>query len=230
MHAKEKALRSYCIQNTQLEIELNESVFEPSLHGLFFADNIRVNKGEKVIDVGTGTGILAILAAKKGGVTCATDTVKESIELADRNAQRNHVEVDNRMGEFFADFTTQFDVIIANLPQKMLLNSKASVEGFNGGNGGNEILLRHLEAAPRHMRESSRMYIFVYTLTDYMATLDYIINNYKARLLAYKSFKEELADINLEGYLELNERGKVNIFKIDDSWGATELFFELSLK
>lgn len=61
--------RKYHIKGIDLELEVNSRIFPPSSHGLFFARNIRVNKGDTVIDIGSGSGILGILAAKLGGMS-----------------------------------------------------------------------------------------------------------------------------------------------------------------
>ena len=227
---EKKELKSYWLQDTRIDLEMANQVFEPSLHGLFFAENIRVGPKEKTIDIGTGTGLLAILAAKKGATVCATDISAEAVELAKKNADRNRVLIDFGVGDFFANFRQQFDVIMANLPQKIIINPQGSVEGINGGNGGNEILLKHLAIAQEFMHKNSRMYIFVYTLTNYLETLNYILNNYHANMIAYKTFIEPLVNINTADYLKLNENGRVDIFKVNKQWAAIEYFFELSLK
>jgi len=57
-------VRENNIQNVKFELEVNEHIFPPSPHGSFFAENMKINAGESVIDIGTGSGFLGILAAK----------------------------------------------------------------------------------------------------------------------------------------------------------------------
>ncbi len=170
---KKPEMREYHIQGTRLEIEVNEHIFPPSPHGLFLAENMKIKKGETVIDVGTGSGILAILAAKLGGKVSATDTDIDAIETAKRNAARNDVIINFQRGEYFANFNRKFDVIIANLPQEIVHeNYKKAIgrqltESFDGEPDGNMHVLEFLDIAKKYMHERSRIYVIVYTVSDY---------------------------------------------------------------
>ncbi|MDO8627171.1 MAG: methyltransferase [Candidatus Diapherotrites archaeon] len=234
---KKSELRKFVLQNQELEIEVNGRVFPPSLHGEFFAQNFKVNKDENVIDVGTGTGILGILAAKLGGKVYATDISKDAIELAKLNAEKNNVKIEFRFGQYFAGFEEKFDVIIANLPQEIVHKSYKKTIGskltksINGGSTGNMSLLEFFDVAKDHMHGNSRLYIIVNTVTDYSSTLRKIIKNYSAKLIAFNSGPtKEFVEDNIDWYLKLNEQGKIKIFKEKNKWKAHEYLFELSLK
>lgn len=80
-------------------------------------------KGGSLLDVGTGTGILAISAAKLcPGRIVAFDIDPEAIAVAEENARINHVEDEvnfevNRLSSFLDD---SFDLVIANLTADVL--------------------------------------------------------------------------------------------------------------
>lgn len=77
--------------------------------------------GRSVLDVGTGSGILAIAAAKRGATTVvAVDTDALAVRAATENAQRNSVRVDVRYGSA-ADVLGRFDVVLANLVADVLV-------------------------------------------------------------------------------------------------------------
>ena len=46
----------------------SEDVYEPAEDSFLFAENLDVEKGAQVLDVGTGCGILGILAAEKAAL------------------------------------------------------------------------------------------------------------------------------------------------------------------
>src|SRR4029079_34544 len=94
MFLHEAEFRKVSVQDIQLELELNEYVFPPSANGSFYAESVRVNPGETVIDIGTGSGVLAIFAAKSGATVYATDIDAYAIETARRNGSLNGVHIE----------------------------------------------------------------------------------------------------------------------------------------
>ena len=74
-----------------LVIETADSVYEPREDSFLIADNLNTKKGEKVLEIGTGSGILAILAAKMGSRVTAVDINEDAIEGAAKNAKKNDV-------------------------------------------------------------------------------------------------------------------------------------------
>jgi ribosomal protein L11 methyltransferase len=69
----------------------------------------------RVLDVGTGTGVLAICAARLGAEVVAVDTDPLAVQAATENSARNRVPVDVRPGSLDAVEGERFDVIVANL-------------------------------------------------------------------------------------------------------------------
>ncbi len=79
-------------------------------------------KGKSVLDMGCGTGILAILAAKMGAdrVT-AIDNYIYAWENTLENAERNHVSMKVLHGDASLLGKESFDVVIANITRNVLL-------------------------------------------------------------------------------------------------------------
>ncbi len=79
------------------------------------------HKGQSLIDVGTGTGILAILASYLGyEELAATDTDPESIRVSRENFEINNVnvQIDERQ---IAQIDQRFDVVLANIIEGVLV-------------------------------------------------------------------------------------------------------------
>ena len=228
--------RKVTVQGTELELEVNEHIFPPSPNGSFYAESIRVNAGETVIDVGTGSGVLGIFAAKAGAAVSATDVDGHAIEVAGRNALLNGVEIEFRRGPLFAASDKKFDVILANLPNEIIHPGYLRGVGeelartFDGGEKGNEHVLDLLKAAKGHMHEKSRLYLPVHTLTDYHETMRQAVAHYDAKLVAVGSLPtKEFVEENIDFYLKLNEAGLIRIFRQDGGWRSNVYVFELSL-
>jgi ribosomal protein L11 methyltransferase len=77
--------------------------------------------GRSVLDVGTGSGILAVAAAKRGaGRVVAVDVDPLAVRAAEENARRNGVHVEIGQGSA-SDVTGEFDLVLANLVADVLV-------------------------------------------------------------------------------------------------------------
>jgi methylase of polypeptide subunit release factors len=75
--------------------------------------------GKNVLDLGTGTGILAIYAVKNGAVRCtAVDIQAEAVTNTQENVAAYHLEekIEVIKSDLFDQVTGKYDIIIANLP------------------------------------------------------------------------------------------------------------------
>lgn len=79
--------------------------------------------GKKVLDMGCGTGVLAILAAKKGAAeVLAADIDPVCVESTIENAALNGVELVCRLSDVGGLDVRDFDVILANINRNVLLD------------------------------------------------------------------------------------------------------------
>ncbi|MEP7270646.1 MAG: 50S ribosomal protein L11 methyltransferase [Acidobacteriota bacterium] len=99
-------------------------------------------RGGSLLDVGTGTGILAISAAKlvPGSQVIGFDVDPEAIVVAEENAQINGVDDEivlevNRLASFDGQ---QFDLVVANLTADVLI---PLAEGFSKVVGPDSVLI-----------------------------------------------------------------------------------------
>ena len=77
-----------------------------------------VRDGDRVLDMGTGSGVNAILAASKATEVVAVDVNPRAVEAARRNAVRNGVadRVEVRHSDVFSAVDGQFDLVIFDPP------------------------------------------------------------------------------------------------------------------
>jgi len=95
------------------------NVVGPTIHSVFLLENILINEGEDVLDLGTGTGIQAIFAAEKANKVVATDISQAAIDNTMFNLKGHNMQnrVDLRRGDLFGPIKEgeSFDVIINNI-------------------------------------------------------------------------------------------------------------------
>jgi release factor glutamine methyltransferase len=100
------------------------SVFNPKVPrtGEFLAsllDSTLISSGHAVLDMGTGSGVCAVLAAKYARRVVAVDINPAAVRCAEINALLNHLEhkIDVRHGDLFAAVPGErFDLILFNPP------------------------------------------------------------------------------------------------------------------
>lgn len=77
-----------------------------------------VSKDDRVIDIGCGTGILSIAAAKMQAVVDAVDIEKEAVEECKINSWENQVKVNCFQGSI-EDIKDCYDVVLSNLQMEI---------------------------------------------------------------------------------------------------------------
>lgn len=75
-----------------------------------------VRQGDRVLDMGTGSGVNAILAAPKAADVLAVDVNPLAVEAARHNAERNAVSVRVRESDVFRTVEGEFDLIVFDPP------------------------------------------------------------------------------------------------------------------
>lgn len=212
-------------------------MFPPSINGIFVAENIIINPGETIVDVGTGSGIIAILSAKLGGKVFGTDINDASINLAKDNSIRNNIFGVFKKSEYLNCFSQKFDVIVANLPQDIVHDNYKEYIGdhlfqtISGGTEGNSHIINFLKNAHNNMHNNTRLYLPVYTDVCFKPILKEIQKNYDYKIIASKEYEtREFVEYNKELFLKLNAEKKIKIFLKNGKWIAKEYLFELKLK
>ena len=86
-------------------------------------------EGRTVIDVGTGSGVLAIAASLLGaGRVIAIDDDADAVECARENAARNGVAIDLHVGDLRVLALSRFDLVLANLTGGLLIQAAARLQ------------------------------------------------------------------------------------------------------
>jgi len=138
-----------------------EEVYKPAEDTFLLADNMVIRPSEKVLDLGTGCGILAVLSALMEGEVTATDVNP----LAERNLRMNselHSVADRiifKLGDLFEPVKREkFDVILFNPPYLPVEEDNIPVgAAWSGGSSGRTLLDRFLSDLDRYLLRRAYM-------------------------------------------------------------------------
>ncbi len=108
-------------QNNGIRLEVPPEVFHP---GFFFStqllnryiDRLTVN-GKTFLELGAGSGFIALGAARKGAIVTASDINSVAIEFLRKNSAENNISIDIIQSDLFAKIPFKaFDIIAINPP------------------------------------------------------------------------------------------------------------------
>jgi HemK-related putative methylase len=162
------ALRLEHVNGTPLLIL--PTVFNPRLlrTGEFFARVIagaRLGAGEDVLDMGTGSGICAIIAARHANRVVAVDINRAAVRCARINAALNHHEdrIECRQGDLFAPLGGQrFATIFFNPPFIVGLPANERDCAWRS----TDVAVRFAAGLASHLTPGGRAYLLLSTFGD----------------------------------------------------------------
>jgi methylase of polypeptide subunit release factors len=162
------------------DLKVGPATFRPSTISGLVADSMEIEEDSTVIDVGCGTGILSIIAAKLGArMVFGVDAAAGTIEVATANAQAQGVEDRTTFfeGSVFEPLPDglEADLVIGDIsgiPDQLATASGWFPSGLSGGPTGAELPLRMLEEAKRFLRKGGRLLLPTGTLQDEKSILD----------------------------------------------------------
>lgn len=176
MRSSEKSVKRIFFNNCIFCVE--ENVYEPAEDTFLLAENLLVREYNDVLDMGTGCGILGVLAAKRARNVVAVDVNPYAIRCAEINARLNGVlnKMDIRQGSLFEPINKgeKFNVIIFNAPY---LPSNAGEQktwmglAWAGGPTGRQLIDPFTSQAPSYLKEEGRILLVQSTLSNVHETM-----------------------------------------------------------
>ena len=104
-----------------IRLEIPPQVFHP---GFFFSTRLLLRyisglslQGQRFLELGAGSGLISIYAARKGATVTATDINPVAVECLHKNFDQNKVTPEIILSDLFAEIPEQsFDIIAINPP------------------------------------------------------------------------------------------------------------------
>lgn len=179
---------------------IDPEVYEPAEDTLLVADNLDVRKGERVLELGTGCGLLAILAAGAGARVVATDISPLAIACARKNAVSHGASdlIDFRLGKLFEPVDGErFDLVIFNPPYLPVRDDEAIGTpidlAWEAGPEGRAVIDPFMEGLSSHLVKDGRAIFVQSSLSNIAKTLLFLrTRDFKVDVMNRKLPFEEL--------------------------------------
>ncbi len=160
-------------------VEYNEcdEVYPPAEDSFLLIDNLLVNDGDEVLEIGTGTGIVAISASLTCAEVTCTDINPHAIKCAEANIKLNNRQnVSIIMSDLFENIEGNYDLIIFNTPYLPVIEEEHVDDDYSkawdGGQTGREVIDRFINEAPDYLKKGGRIQLVQSSLSDNEKTLE----------------------------------------------------------
>lgn len=131
-------------------------------------------EGRTVLDVGTGCGFLAVVAAANGATVTATDINQRALDAARDNAAQNGVEIDVVESDLFDGIDGVFDVVCFNAPYIPGSREDRTEEelAWYGGEDGRAVIERFIAGVNEHLADDGTVLLVQSSVTGIDECLD----------------------------------------------------------
>ena len=130
------------------------------------------NSKTKILDIGTGSGVIAVTIAKKiGAKVTAIDISEQALEVAKKNAEKNGVKISFKKSDIFSSLKKEkFDIIVSNppyIPSEDICSLDDEVKKYDplcaldGGDDGLEFYRKIIGGAPNHLSKNGMIFFEV---------------------------------------------------------------------
>ena len=159
-------------------INTDDNVYIPAEDSYLLADNLEIKKGQSVLEIGTGSGIVAMYASRLTDNITVTDINFDACELARKNFEANDIEnIEILFGNLFEPVKNRkFDVILFNTPylpteEDEVIDSNLNY-AFDGGLNGRKVIDIFLNEVGNHLNDGGIVQMIQSSLSGNDETLE----------------------------------------------------------
>ena len=160
------------------KINIDDNVYIPAVDSYLLADNLEIKQGQSVLEIGTGSGIVAMYASRLTDNITVTDINFDACELARKNFEDNGIEnIEILFGNLFEPVKNRkFDVILFNTPylpteEDEVLDDTINY-AFDGGLNGRKVIDLFLNEVGNHLNDNGIVQIIQSSLSGNEETLE----------------------------------------------------------
>ncbi|AEE93705.1 methylase [Acidianus hospitalis W1] len=191
------------IEFNGIKLCINDEVYEPAEDTELLLSIVKIKKGEKVVEIGSGSGILSIISAKMGGKVYSID-INPFASLATLcSSKLNNLYIDVINCDMLTCLRNiTFDVGIFNPPYLPFEEYDDWIKySWSGGKSGSEVLVNFI-----NIISAKRLYILYSSLSNE----DEILEAIRKRKMVINRKIEKTFGFERLIALELNAEGSIS--------------------
>lgn len=143
------------------DLETSDDVYGPREDSFLLARAADGYTGDRLLEVGTGTGVVAAVTGSGFDRVEAVDIDPAAVELA----RKNLPDADVKQSDLFENVDGEFDLVLFNPPYLPSEKPLQQERAWNGGEDGREVVSRFVEDLQRHLAPGGSALLLVSTLT-----------------------------------------------------------------
>ncbi|MBQ2665368.1 HemK2/MTQ2 family protein methyltransferase [Methanobrevibacter sp.] len=158
-------------------INTDDNVYIPAEDSYLLADNLEIRQDQSVLEIGTGSGVVAMYASRLTDRITVTDINFDACELARKNFEENGIEnIEILFGNLFEPVKNRkFDVILFNTPylpteEGEVLDDTINY-AFDGGLNGRKVIDVFLDEVGNHLNDGGIVQLIQSSLSGNDETL-----------------------------------------------------------
>jgi release factor glutamine methyltransferase len=176
----------------ELAIDECDDVYPPREDTFLLLECIEAKAGQRILEMGCGSGLLSVACAKFGAIVVAADINQKAVACTLANLKRNRLQATVLESDLFSNVEGRFDLMVFNPPYLVGAGEGELERSWAGGKDGVQILERFLRDAPDHLLAEGRMVVLLSTMMN-RASLENVLMPFERRRLGSKRlFFEEL--------------------------------------
>ena len=158
-------------------INTDENVYVPAEDSYLLADNLEIENGQSVLEIGTGSGVVEMYASRLTDKITVTDINFDACQLAEKNFAENGIEnIEVLFGNLFEPVKDRkFDVILFNTPYLPTDDGDVIEDtinyAFDGGLNGRKVIDLFLDEVGNHLNDGGIVQMIQSSLSGNEETL-----------------------------------------------------------
>lgn len=129
-------------------------------------------ENKKALDMGTGSGIQALIMAEGGADVTAADINPEAVEYTRSIAEEKGLDIDVLRSDLFENVSGKFDVIVFNPPYLRGEEGLGDEEIWRGGETGTEAAENFLEQVDGYLKEAGEALVILSSDSKYSKLME----------------------------------------------------------